>query len=375
MNDRIPLLALAVVLSVVASTAIMLVVQPPAVASTVRELDADLEFRVAELEERLRDVLSGAEVALRPERDVEDDFERQAVLAPVSELAPAGGALGGIRSRLDLVELQLESLRTDPIERAYNYLASESARARRDGIQLLERYARFDPRARQEVRSMLADGDPSVRAAAVRSLAEIGDTDSLEAVRSLLDDPDNGVRRRVADSLHDLLRGMDRDSVEFADGVRDLARHAADSDARVRAEVADSLGDLRSPDGATDALVRLASDPSERVRREALGSLFRSRDPAAAPALRQYYDTAQDDRMRVNAAVALARLGQPAPFQREAVALIQSATSSKDDRQRARAVSLLGRVDARQYRNVLSQALQDPSERVRREARRALNVR
>lgn len=78
----------------------------------------------------------------------------------------------------------------------------------------------------------------------------------------------------------------------------------------------------------------------------------------------------------MDAAIALYRLGDREPFRREAETLVATLIDPEsNERDRGRAARTLASVARDEYREVLNRALQDPSERVRREVERALNPR
>lgn len=289
----------------------------------------------------------------------------------VVEPATSDDATAALSARIDALERRVEALGSDPLLRAYGYLTSASPQARREAVELLRRFAQFDPAARDAIRSLLHDADADVRREAVEAIGRIGDREALGRVQALLADGDVGVRREAADALEDLLSGLPKDSARFREGIEALAARAADGDARVREEIADSIGDL-GPELATPMLVGLLDDPESDVRDEAIEALGRSGDAAALPHLRRLYETgAATDRLDV--AIAMARLGDPSAFRGEAVALVATASDRNlGDRERARAIAILGDVDPAGYRAVLTRALEDPSSRVRREAERAL---
>ena len=373
--------------TILAATAAILLVACAAVA-TVQLIgvggrqgatEQELRSRIVELERRLEDLGDGRSSslidfppAILPVGDIgatAPTREREMV-----ERFPTGPQREGweeLSHRLEIVESQLTALLRDPIERGYEFLRSPSAQLRRDGIELLERLARNDPRALAAIREMLGDLDPRVREQALESLADLDDIDSLPLMLGMLGDGEVRVRREVVSSLEALLRELEPGSALAADAVAALSRSARDADGNVRERAIEALGNARTPQ-ATATLIAALDDQEADVRSEAIRALGRGGDRSAVPALRSVYSGA-DGRNRMTAAISLWRLGDRDAFRQEAVTLVHDATAHENERERSRAVHLLGEVSPSEYRATIEQALQDPSERVRRTAERILN--
>jgi len=332
--------------------------------------DAGVERRLDRLERDLRDL--GSRTA-RGSLASTDGSAAMPQRAPVVD--PGSGAsaarLNDVVVRLDDLERKLEVLTEDPLLRARNYLESTNPRARREGVELLARFARFDPEARQKIRAMLNDPDAGVRREAVQAIGRSRDREALPAVSAMLADQNSRVRTEAADAMEDLLEGLEPGSPQFQQGVDALLARVGDSEGRVREEIIDTIGDLGAKQ-ATPTLIRMLGDADGDVREEAVEALGTFGDRSAIPHLqRLYQNTPAGDRMDI--AVAMARLGDTGAFRQEASGLVRALQDrSVSNRERARAVSLLGRADPSHYRGVQEQARQDPRRWVRRAAEPAL---
>jgi HEAT repeat protein len=274
----------------------------------------------------------------------------------------ADGRRAAIDSALSALQLRVTGLEEDPVRRGYSFLASENAEMRREGINILDRVARFDPEARAAIRSLLQDPSARVREQAAQKLRDLKDKESAQAMATLLADPDARTRRRAVEALG---------AMGASQSAREIGRNlVSDADEQVRQVAADVLGRLGSPEAA-EFLTNALKDPSEAVRGEAIASLGEIGATSAAPQLRAMYE--QDPgRERLRLAMALKSLGDEVPVQREVVRLSDLARSSPDDGVREQAIRELATVARDSAKPVFTQALEDPSPRVRREAERAL---
>ena len=328
-----------------------------------------LEERIAKIEQRVDHpgpMMAKGGAPLIGERQTSDPVRRE-----VTGAAEGAAAIAELEARMKRIERQLSVVGRDPLLRAESYLTSSSPRARREAIELLRRYAPFDPKARETIRAMLNDTDAGVRREALEAIGRTGDLAALPQVRGLLSDGDTGVRREAADAMENLLSDVPKNSSEFRAGMQALLARVGDSDQRVREEIVDAIGDLGA-EGAGPALVPLLNDQHRDVREEAIQALGRSGHRAAVPQLRQIYENGPAEH-RMDSAIAMARLGAPAAFRSEARELVKQVENPKtSSRQRSRAVAILGSVDPQHYRALLEKAGQDKDWRVRRAAQRAL---
>jgi HEAT repeat protein len=170
------------------------------------------------------------------------------------------------------------------------------------------------------------DNEPSVREAGLRSLAAFGI--SVERVSSDLSSSNWQVR---AAAVTTLARLGDRGAVP------PIASALKDNDSRVRSEAARALGTFNDR-GATDALIGALRDQSADVRVEATFSLGRLKDARAlAPLTLSLSDG--DPRVSLAAAESLARLQDP-----RATRVLIDSLSSADWRVRSRATQVLARI-------------------------------
>ena len=322
---------------------------------------AALEARLARIEKRL--VAGGARKPTAPVNEAAPPTEgRSPEDQEVEEDDEAtDGDLTTVLARLDVIETRLRGLEVDPVERAFSFLQSGSASLRRDGVRALERIAQNDPQARDAIRQMLLDPDPQVRSAAADSLADIEDKAAVPQLLGLLADPEASVRREALGSLGEL---------EAKDAAPDVAGLLKDPDPRVRQEAADVLGGLQAKDAA-EFLTAALADADEEVRGEAIASIGEVGAASAAPVLRDMY-TKDPGPHRLRLALALQKLGDGGPMAAEIQRLSATALGDANENVRTDAIRTLSRLAGREAESVYKQALEDTSQRVRREAERAL---
>ena len=328
-----------------------------------RGTGADLEqmqARLAALEEALAQ--SGA------------SDERPPAFRPGLAQAPGGSAaapegLAALQARVEKLEGQIEAVVLDPIARTYAYAEASSAELRRMGIRTLRRMAADDPKARALLRKLLHDPDPGVRREALEAFERVPDSAALTDVTALLGDDDGRVRQQAIETLVDMTEGnKDLAGKQLAESsIRGLL---GDPDPDIRRRAADALGDLESKQ-AVGALTALLKDADPRVQSEAIQALERIGDKSALGDLQGAYGDGSGENA-LEAAVALNRLGDSRAFREQAGRLAKQAQSASGDRERRQAIRLLAENDPGTHRDLFQRALSDPSERVRREARRAL---
>jgi HEAT repeat protein len=172
------------------------------------------------------------------------------------------------------------------------------------------------------------DEQPAVRDAAIRGLATLGI--SIDKVAPDLSSPSWQVR---AAALATLARLGDRTAVPL------IVSALSDGDSRVRAEAARTLGQFTDR-GATDALIAALGDQSPDVRAEATLALGRSNDSRAIGPLASLTSD-RDPRVSLAAAESLARLRDP-----RATRVLIDSLANPDWRVRSRAARVLSRVAA-----------------------------
>lgn len=199
--------------------------------------------------------------------------------------------------------------------------------------------------------------EPEVRAAAVTALGLIADHTAAEALFLAARDNEATVREAAVRSLSALGISVEKVSPDLsssnwqvrAAAVTTLARLGdrsavpmiifalRDSDSRVRSEAARTLGALGDP-RATDALTGALSDQSADVRIEVTFALGRIKDSRAVGPLTSLLSD-RDPRVSLAAAESLARLHDP-----RATRVLIDSLSSADWRVRSRATQVLARV-------------------------------
>jgi hypothetical protein len=318
------------------------------VDSRLKALDG-IEARLARLEEAVA-AFGAAPPAVAPAPGTE------------AEAAEANGGWAAVTASLSTLERRVKGLEEDPVRRGFSYLSSENAEMRREGINILERVARFDPEARAAIRHLLHDPSPRVREQAAQILRNLGDKESAPEMKALLADQDARTRRRAIQALG---------AAEARDAARDIGRSlVSDADDQVREAAAGALRQLKSQE-AEDFLIEALKDRNIAVRAEAIAGLGEIGATAAAPTLRAMYE--QDPGAnRLRLVLALKSLGDGAPLEREVGRLSDLALSGADERVRGQAIRELAVLARDASQNIFTQALADPSPAVRREAERAL---
>jgi HEAT repeat protein len=291
--------------------------------------------------------------------DAEDEERQDAGETPASS-----DALARVLGRLEDLEMRIQGLEEDPIDRAYAFLRSKNFELRRQGLSTLERIARFDPQAREAIRQMMGDPDPRVRQLAIDTLGDIEDKESATSIAALLSDSSIDVRREAISALARL--GAKEQGGEIAALLQD-------AEPGVREQAADVLGQLGYP-GASAALIQALSDPNDGVRGQAIASLGETGAKDAIPYLRELYET-DPGRNRIRVVRALRSLGDPGPYEAEIRRLTQAATGDPSEGVRRESLRTLGWLAEDRAKPIFQQALQDPSEQVRREAERYLRER
>ena len=201
-------------------------------------------------------------------------------------------------------------------------------------------------------------GDTRVRLSAMWALGQIEDTRAVPDIIANLRDANTMIRVMSADVLGDF---------EKADAIGPLERAlASDADAKVRAEAAESLGQISSP-ASGPALGRALSDADITVRRAAAEALGDLDELHVAPAGLVAALSANDPELRYRAAKSLSSIADPATTQ----ALI-GILSSPDAELRKDAVEALGNIGSPVAVQALTKALSDLDPEVRKAAAEAL---
>ena len=141
-----------------------------------------------------------------------------------------------------------------------------------------------------------------MRAAAVRALANLGDTRAVEPLIDMLHDGEDWVFRTAVKALP---KTGDRRA------VTPLVRALSRSDEWARRTAAEALGDVGDR-RSVEPLVRALGDQDESVRRAAATALGRIGDPRAVKPLRDCALSDDSGWVRVAAAGALGAIGLPA---------------------------------------------------------------
>ncbi|OGR45557.1 MAG: hypothetical protein A2X35_04195 [Elusimicrobia bacterium GWA2_61_42] len=144
---------------------------------------------------------------------------------------------------------------------------------------------------------LLKDKDALVRQQAASSLSYMADQAAGPALVKALKDEAPAVRYAAANTLGALRYAPAEDKlVELLD------------DAAMRRVVVSALGQMQSKKAAP-AIFKLLADPDKYTRLEAVRALGAIGDKSAAPELAKRLDKAEEPHVRVEAALALAKLG------------------------------------------------------------------
>ena len=367
MNKQTISLALAVTAIVFTIGSLVLRLATP----TGTETGPDLSFKLEQMEEQLEELrtqlgtLEKEETtALAPENP-QAPQETGELSSPEGEEKTSPDAAGGnqedLATRVSALRTRVEALESDPIDRGFRYLDSDSARLRAEGVKALEELARSDPEALAAIRDMMNDPSEDVRWWSVDTLADIGNKESIPFLMNMLGDPSAKVQQEVINSLGRL-------------GAKDAGPQIAaflDSDnPETRAKAADAIGKMKYA-GASDALLASLGDQNGRVRSEAIWSLAETGAKDAVPALRKIYNENPGDQ-RYSLVRCLRTLGDNGPFNAEFKRLSSQALESEDHNQRTEAIRNLTYFAKSEAKSVFQQLQKDPNKRVRDHANWAL---
>jgi HEAT repeat protein/beta-lactamase regulating signal transducer with metallopeptidase domain len=205
----------------------------------------------------------------------------------------------------------------------------------------------------------LADANASVRVAAAKSLAQLGDPRAIAALsRALREDTDPRVREAAAEALGDI------EDVRAVPAL--IAALGTEKVSSVREKIVGALGNLKDPSAAA-GIAAAAKDQSVAVRREVAQALGNLEDRAAAGTLIEM--TRDDDaEVRHNAAEALGNIKAEG-----ALDALSALTRDSNSDVREQAISALADLEDIRAEPAIVAALKDPVVDVRREAADALD--
>ena len=353
-------LALAVTAMIFAIFSILLSVGGPSETTPGSELNFDLqqfEGKLARLEAQLERVEKTSAIPFEDDSDVEKpgpvalDTEEEIV---EEEGAETDDPENSLAIRISGLQTRIEALESDPIQRGFRYLDSDSAKLRAEGVKALEELARSDPQALAAIQDMMNDPSEDVRWWSIDSLADIDSKESIPLLMNMLDDSSAKVRREVINSLGRL---------GASDAGPQLAGFLDSEDPETRAYAADAIGKVKFA-GASEALVASLDDKNGRVRSEAIWSLAEIGAKNAAPALRKIYNEDPGDN-RYTLVRSLKMLGDNEPFNAEFKRLSAQAIESEDQNKRTEAIRSLTYFAKAEAKSVFQQLTKDPNKRVR----------
>ena len=328
--------------------------------------DSDLGFDVRQLEERLAlleiqldKVKKQPPRTVRAKRNSPDDEgdktrrQAQEEEAPEDQSTNPGTNEEALAMRVSGLQTRIEALESDPIQRGFRYLDSDSVKLRTEGVKALEELARSDPEALAAIQDMMNDPSEDVRWWSIDTLADINSKESIPLLMNMLNDSSEKVRREAINSLGRM----------GADAGPQVAGFLDSQDPETRAYAIDALGKMKYA-GATDALIASLDDQNGRVRSEAIWSLAETGAKSAAPALRKIYNENPGDN-RYSLVRCLKTLGDNEPFNAEFKRLSAQALESEDQNKRTEAIRSLTYFAKSEARGVFEQLQKDPNKRVR----------
>ena len=328
--------------------------------------DSDLGFDVRQLEERLAlleiqldKVKKQPPRTVRAKRNSPDDEgdktprQAQGEEAPEDQSTNPGTNEEALAMRVSGLQTRIEALESDPIQRGFRYLDSDSVKLRTEGVKALEELARSDPEALAAIQDMMNDPSEDVRWWSIDTLADINSKESIPLLMNMLNDSSEKVRREAINSLGRM----------GADAGPQVAGFLDSQDPETRAYAVDAIGKMKYT-GATDALIASLDDQSGRVRGEAIWSLAETGAKNAAPALRKLYNENPGDN-RYSLVRCLKTLGDNEPFNAEFKRLSTQALESEDQNKRTEAIRSLTYFAKSEAKGVFEQLQKDPNKRVR----------
>ena len=328
--------------------------------------DSDLGFDVRQLEERLAlleiqldKVKKQPPRTVRAKRNSPDDEgdktprQAQGEEAPEDQSTNPGTNEEALAMRVSGLQTRIEALESDPIQRGFRYLDSDSVKLRTEGVKALEELARSDPEALAAIQDMMNDPSEDVRWWSIDTLADINSKESIPLLMNMLNDSSEKVRREAINSLGRM----------GADAGPQVAGFLDSQDPETRAYAIDALGKMKYA-GATDALIASLDDQNGRVRSEAIWSLAETGAKSAAPALRKIYNENPGDN-RYSLVRCLKTLGDNEPFNAEFKRLSTQALESEDQNKRTEAIRSLTYFAKSEAKGVFEQLQKDPNKRVR----------
>ena len=328
--------------------------------------DSDLGFDVRQLEERLAlleiqldKVKKQPPRTVRAKRNSPDDEgdktprQAQEEKAPEDQSTNPGTNEEALAMRVSGLQTRIEALESDPIQRGFRYLDSDSVKLRTEGVKALEELARSDPEALAAIQDMMNDPSEDVRWWSIDTLADINSKESIPLLMNMLNDSSEKVRREAINSLGRM----------GADAGPQVAGFLDSQDPETRAYAIDALGKMKYA-GATDALIASLDDQNGRVRSEAIWSLAETGAKSAAPALRKIYNENPGDN-RYSLVRCLKTLGDNEPFNAEFKRLSTQALESEDQNKRTEAIRSLTYFAKSEAKGVFEQLQKDPNKRVR----------
>jgi HEAT repeat protein len=209
------------------------------------------------------------------------------------------------------------------------------------------------------------DKEPELRQSAIRALGEIADERAIQTLISIMDHPDPVTRLSAVQALgkfegdevrKELVKALDDGDLE----VRDVAASVLEAQGFCKAILLEKQAPV--------SILRATLDSRDsRLRAVAAQALGRCRDVGAVEALIEVLFKDTDKWVRVNAAIALGKIGDPS-----ATGALGIAITSDNAAVRKHAAASLGLLGGTDAVKILISALSDHEESVWREAGTAI---
>jgi len=224
---------------------------------------------------------------------------------------------------------------------------------RRDALVLLGQIR--DRKATEAVRTLLNDNEKSVQQEAYRTLAKLGDMQSLPRLLTIaLSHPDSSDERQFAADVSNALQEITDPAA--LEPIRDAM---ANTDPQVRVLLVQMLGRLQTPDSFDPLLVAL-HDPNATVRAAAIYALQYSINPDAREVLRVLARQEKNSAVRAPILQCLAQRNDP-----ELITLALEAVKDPDAQVRGAGVYALAQLSDPRAHKAILQAAGDADPQVR----------
>jgi len=259
-------------------------------------------------------------------------------------------------------------------------IANETGDVKKEGIVALGKLG--DPKAIPALCiALLEDKNNSIRATAAEALGQIGDPKVADALRkALLEDKIRNVRLKSAEALdkigwepksskekvfYSLAKNKKQEIVKMGkEVVPVLIEILNDSNAEIRQDSAEILGNLKLAEATEPLSKALLEDTSFSVRKKTVVALGKIGDPKAIPALCIALLEDKNSSIRATAAEALGQIGDP----KVADALSKALLEDKIKNVRLKSAEALGKIGSKKAIQPLNKRLNSETDKAVKKA-------